>query len=330
MLAPDSRGVIVCYVRGGPMPELPDIRLYLHALSSRIVGQRLLRIELLTPFLLRTVTPGPEEFVGVPVESVRRLGKRIVIDCDEDRFLVIHLMIAGRLRWREAGGAGSRGAKALAEFVFENGTLSLTEAGSKRRASLHLVRGASGLDAFRRGGVDLEQVSVEEFGAAITRENHTLKRTLTDPTIVDGVGNAYSDEILHRARLSPLALSSRLQPDGIARLQDAGKAVLSEWTNRLIQEAGNGWPEKVTAFRPGMAVHGRYRQPCPVCGSPVQRIRYAENETNYCPTCQTDGRLLADRALSRLLRDDWPRSLASLEERLGGQTQTAEKPKSPS
>jgi formamidopyrimidine-DNA glycosylase len=300
------------------MPELPDIRLYLHALAPRIVGRQLLRIDILTPFLLRTVTPGPEEFVEAPVVTVGRLGKRVVIACSDERFLVIHLMIAGRLRWRETGGTRSRGAKALAALVFENGTLSLTEAGSKRRASLHLVRGASKLESFRRGGVDLEQVSLEEFTAAITRENHTLKRILTDPTIVDGVGNAYSDEILHRAKLSPLTLSSRLSPERIARLQAAGKAVLNEWSNRLIQEAGTGWPEKVTAFRPEMAVHGRYGQPCPVCASPVQRIRYAENETNYCPACQTDGRLLADRALSRLLRADWPRSLALLEERLGG------------
>ncbi len=300
------------------MPELPDIRLYLHALAPRIVGQRLLRIDVLTPFLLRTVAPGPDEFAGTPVTTVSRLGKRIVMACAEERFLVIHLMIAGRLRWHEAGGNRSRGAKALAAFLFERGTLSLTEAGSKRRASLHLVRGTADLDSFRRGGVDLQQASLEEFTRAITRESHTLKRTLTDPTIVDGVGNAYSDEILHRARLSPLTLSTRLSPEHIARLQVAGQAVLSEWSNRLIQETGTGWPEKITAFRPGMAVHGRFGQPCPVCDTPVQRIRYAENETNYCPTCQTGGRLLADRALSRLLREDWPRSLALLEERLGG------------
>jgi formamidopyrimidine-DNA glycosylase len=297
------------------MPELPDIRLYLHALTPRLNGAVLEQVRLGSPFLLRTVTPPLFEVAGRSVLGVDRIGKRIVLSLDAEYFLVIHLMIAGRFRW-VARGAKLPGRAGLAAFDFSTGTLVLTEAGSKRRASLHVVRGAPALDQFRRGGLDVEGASPGEFSSALLRENHTLKRALTDPTILDGIGNAYSDEILHRARLSPLALTTRLDPPDMTRLYQATRSMLREWTERLIHECGEGFPAKVTAFRPGMAVHGRYREPCPDCGSPVQRIRYAENETNYCPTCQTGGRLLADRGMSRLLKADWPRSLAELEERL--------------
>ncbi len=297
------------------MPELPDIRLYLHALTPRIHGAVLEQVRLGNPFLLRSVTPPLSEVTGRTVLGVDRIGKRIVLSLDAEYYLVIHLMIAGRFRWL-APGAKLPGRVGLAAFDFSTGTLVLTEAGAKRRASLHVVRGATALEQFRRGGLIVEGASLPEFNAVLVRENHTLKRALTDPTILDGIGNAYSDEILQRARLSPLALTTRLGTPEVIRLYEATCTILREWTEKLIDECGAGFPSKVTAFRPGMAVHGRYREPCPDCGSPVQRIRYAEHETNYCPTCQTGGRLLADRGMSRLLKDDWPRSLAELEERL--------------
>lgn len=295
------------------MPELPDIRLYLHALESRTLGAELLELRILRPFLLRSVEVDPKALGRRKVESLERFGKRIVFGLSGDYFIVIHLMIAGRFRWA-AKGAKSPGKIGLAAFDFSTGTLLLTEAGTKRRASLHLVHGRDGLAPFQRGGLEVETSSLADFSTAMRRENHTLKRSLTDPRILDGVGNAYSDELLHRARLSPLTLTSRLTDEEMDRLWSASKNTLKEWTARLIKETGDKFPEKVTAFRPEMAVHGRYGLPCPVCGSPVQRIRYAENETNYCPTCQTGGRLLADRALSRLLRQDWPRTLEELEE----------------
>ena len=297
------------------MPELPDIRLYLHALTPRLRDAALDQVRLGNPFLLRSVTPPLSEVAGLTVLGVDRIGKRIVLSLEAEFFLVIHLMIAGRFRWLGRG-AKLPGRAGLAAFDFSTGTLVLTEAGSKRRASLYVVRGATALEQFRRGGLDVEGASLAEFNTALMRENHTLKRALTDPTILDGIGNAYSDEILHRARLSPLALTTRLDTPEVIRLYEAARATLTEWTTRLVEECGERFPAKVTAFRPGMAVHGRFREPCPDCGSPVQRIRYAENETNYCPTCQTGGRLLADRGMSRLLKDDWPRSLAELEERL--------------
>ncbi len=296
-----------------PMPELPDIRLYLHALEPRILDRPLAGIRLLNPFLLRSVEPPLEAAGGRRVVSLGRIGKRIVLGLEGQLFLVIHLMIAGRLRWLKPGGKPP-GKLGLACFDFPDGTLALTEAGSQRRASLHVAAGAGALARFDRGGLDPERASAEEFAAALRRENHTLKRALTDPSILDGIGNAYSDEILHRARLSPFILTSRLTPAQCDRLHAAARTVLAEWSARLIEQAGGRFPEKVTAFREGMAVHGRYRLPCPACGGPVQRIRYAANETNYCPACQTEGRLLADRALSRLLREDWPRTVEELEE----------------
>jgi formamidopyrimidine-DNA glycosylase len=295
------------------MPELPDIRLYLHALEPRVLGAILEELRILRPFFLRSVDVPPELLAGRRVTSVERLGKRIVLGFEGDYFAVIHLMIAGRFRWAARGGKAP-GKIGLAAFGFATGSLLVTEAGTKRRASLHLVRGRQQLVPFERGGLDVEGSSLAEFAAALRRENHTLKRALTDPRILDGVGNAYSDELLHQARLSPLTLTGRLKDEEMDRLWRAARATLSEWTARLIEETGERFPEKVTAFRPEMAVHGRYNLPCPVCGTPVQRIRYAENETNYCPTCQTGGRLLADRALSRLLREDWPRSLEELDE----------------
>jgi len=297
------------------VPELPDIRLYLSALEPRIVGARLLEIRLNSPFLLRSVIPPLSAVSNRRVTGLRRIGKRIVIELEGEFFVVFHLMIAGRFQWISPGGK-SVGKRALGQFTFTTGTLALTEAGTKRRASLYLTEGAEGLSAFDRGGIDVEAATPVEFATALRRENHTLKRSLTDPRIIDGIGNAYSDEILHRARLSPLQLTSRLADDAIARLRSAARDVLREWTERLIRENGSSFPSRVTAFREGMAVHGRYRLPCPDCGSPIQRIRYAENETNYCATCQTGGRLFADRGLSRLLHDDWPRSLEELEERL--------------
>jgi formamidopyrimidine-DNA glycosylase len=297
------------------VPELPDVVVYLEALERRILGRRLEGVRLASPFVLRSVDPPVSALAGRRVLSLRRMGKRLVLGLEDDLFIVIHLMIAGRLRWAAAG-AKAPGKVGLAAFDFEDGTLLLTEAGSKRRASLHVVAGASALAAFERGGLEPLDAEEAEFVGRLRLENHTLKRALTDPRLFSGIGNAYSDEILHRARLSPLRLTSRLSDEEAARLYHATRSVLVEWTERLRLEAGQGFPEKVTAFREGMAVHGRFRQPCPVCGAPIQRIRYAENETNYCPVCQTEGRLLADRGLSRLLREDWPRSLEELEERL--------------
>ena len=297
------------------MPELPDVVVYLEALERRIVGQPLEAVRVQSPFVLRTVEPPLATAFGRRVMSLSRLGKRLVWALEGDLFLVIHLMIAGRLRWRPRG-AKPPGRVGLAAFDFPNGTLLLTEAGSKRRASIHLVQGKAALAEFDRGGLEPLDSNEREFAARLLSENHTLKRALTDPRLFSGIGNAYSDEILHRARLSPLHLTSRLSEEEVARLHGAVVGALTEWTGRLRAETGGAFPEKVTAFREGMAVHGRYREPCPVCGTPVQRIRYADNETNYCPTCQTGGRLLADRALSKLLRQDWPRSLDEMEERL--------------
>ena len=294
------------------MPELPDIVVYLEALSPRVLGQPLERLAITDPFVLRSVAPPPAELHGRRVESLHRLGKRIVLGFEGDRLVVIHLMIAGRLRWAPVAGT-KRPPKGLAAFAFPTGTLVLTEAGSKRRASIHLVEGRAGLAGFDRGGLEVMDASLEEFAERLRLENHTVKRALTDPRLLSGIGNAYSDEILHRARVSPLTLTSRLDDETMGRLYRAVHATLADWTSRLRAETGDRFPEKVTAFREGMAVHGRYRQPCPVCGAPVQRIRYAENETNYCARCQTGGRVLADRSLSRLLRDDWPRSIDELE-----------------
>jgi formamidopyrimidine-DNA glycosylase len=298
------------------MPELPDITVYLERLRPRIEGQILQKAELASPFLLRTVDPPMREFEGRPVRGLRRIGKRIVWCFDRERFLVLHLMIAGRLHWKPPQ-AKLPGKVGLAAFRFPAGTLTLTEAGSKKRASLHLVRGEAALAQHNPGGLDVLSADLKGFTAALQRENHTLKRSLTDPRLFDGIGNAYSDEILHAAKLSPLALSQRLDKAAIARLFAATRTTLIDWTDRLRREVGDAFPEKVTAFREGMAVHGRFSQPCPVCSTPVQRIVYAENETNYCPRCQTDGKLLADRSLSRLLKDDWPRTLEELEERRG-------------
>jgi formamidopyrimidine-DNA glycosylase len=290
------------------MPELPDITIYIEALESRIVGQTLERIRIPKPFLLRSVDPPLSAANGKQVVGIRRMGKRIVVELGDNLFLVIHLMIAGRLRWVPAG-AKVPGKIGLAAFDFSNGTLILTEAGTKRRASLWLVRGEEGLEQFARGGLEVLDATRDEFAERLQRENHTLKRSLTDPRLFSGIGNAYSDEILHRARLSPIRHTTKLTDDEISRLFDATREILLEWAERLRQEAKGEFPTGVTAFRDEMAVHGKFGKPCPVCGTPVQRIRYADNETNYCPRCQTDGRLLADRALSRLLREDWPRSI---------------------
>ncbi len=290
------------------MPELPDIALYLDALAARVVGKPLERLRIASPFLLRTADPPVADLVGRAIRDVRRLGKRIVLALEDDYFVVLHLMIAGRLHWKPAGAPIPRRA-GLAAFDFPNGTVLLTEAGTKHRASLHILRGAAALAAHDPGGLDVLAATLEQFRSALTRESHTLKRALTDPHLLDGIGNAYSDEILHAARLSPLRLTGRITPEESERLFHAVRHTLTSWMARLRAETGEAFPEKVTAFRDGMAVHGRFRKPCPVCGSPVQRIRYAENEANYCATCQTGGRLLADRSLSRLLKQDWPRSL---------------------
>jgi formamidopyrimidine-DNA glycosylase len=302
------------------MPELPDIVVYIEALEQRILHQKLARVRLSSPFLVRTVTPPIQELEGKRVESLRRIGKRIAIGFEQDYWLVLHLMIAGRLHWREhdSSASGTRLKKLasrrdLAVLDFEPGSLALTEAGSKKRASLHVVQGAERLQDFDPGGLEMVEASFEEFAARLTFENHTLKRALTDPHLISGIGNAYSDEILHAARLSPAALTERLNREEIASLYEATLATLREWTGRLREEARGGFPEKVTAFRKGMAVHGRYGKPCPRCGATVQRIRYADNETNYCARCQTAGKLLADRSLSRLLKRDWPRTLEELE-----------------
>ncbi len=290
------------------MPELPDVVVYCEALAARIVGQVLERVVLLNPFVLRTATPPIEQAQGKVVKGVERLGKRLVIALEGDFYLVIHLMIAGRLRWLE-GNAKPPGRISLARLDFAKGWLVLTEAGTRRRAALHLVDGLTGLDAFRMGGLEIETADLAEFATRLGAENHTLKRSLTDPRLFSGVGNAYSDEILHRAKLSPIALTSKLTPEQVAQLYTAAREVLNEWTARLRALTGDGFPDKVTAFRPEMAVHGRYGKPCPVCGAPVQRIVYAENECNYCARCQTGGRLLADRSLSRLLHKSWPKSI---------------------
>ena len=293
------------------MPELPDITVYIEALASRLVGQPLERTRIAKPFLLRSVDPPISAAEGKRVTGVRRMGKRIVLELEDDLFLVIHLMIAGRLRWLPAGGKVP-GKIGLAAFDFPNGSLILTEAGSKRRASLWLVRDEQALEQFERGGLEVLDSSLVDFTERLVRENHTLKRSLTDPRLFSGIGNAYSDEILHRAKLSPIKHTRRLSEDEIQGLFDATRAVLVEWTERLRRESKGDFPAKVTAFREEMAVHGKFGKPCPVCGTPVQRIRYADNETNYCPRCQTDGKLLADRALSRLLKQDWPRSIDEL------------------
>ena len=294
------------------MPELPDVTVYVDRLDALLRGRVMQRARVANPFVLRSVEPPIGAVAGRRVEGVERIGKRIAVQLDGDLFVVVHLMIAGRLRWREPG-KKIGGRIVLAEFMFEHGTLYLTEAGTTRRAMLHVVAGAESLHAFDRGGIDPVTADLEAFAQVLRSESHTLKRSLTDPRLFSGIGNAYSDEILHRARLSPLALSGRLSDDDIARLHSAVRDTLEEWTARLRAEAGDTLPEKVTAFHPEMAVHGRYGQPCPVCGAPVQRIRYASNETNYCARCQTDGRVLADRALSRLLREDWPRSIDDIE-----------------
>jgi formamidopyrimidine-DNA glycosylase len=296
------------------MPELPDIVVYLEALDRRITGQALERIRLFSPFVLRSVEPPPGETEGKKVRGLRRLGKRIVFEFDYELFIVFHLMIAGRLNWKPKG-AKPPGKIGLAAFDFANGTLMFTEAGTKKRASLHIVGGVTELAGHQPGGLEVLDANLKSFRAALHRENHTLKRALTDPHLFSGIGNAYSDEILHRARLSPLIWTRRLTDEQSARLFDATQATLREWIERLRTEAGEDFPEGVTAFRPEMAVHGRYRKPCPVCGTGVQRIVYAENETNYCPRCQTGGKVLADRSMSRLLKDDWPRSIEELEMR---------------
>ena len=297
------------------MPELPDVLLYIESLRPRILNQPLERVRLASPFVVRSVAPPTSQIHGHTVQALSRLGKQIVWQFEGDLFLVIHLMIAGRFQWKERY-AKIPAKLGLAAFDFPTGTLLLTEAGSKKRASLHLVEGRSALAAFDRGALEVLGSTLAAFTDALTRENHTLKRALTDPRLFSGIGNAYSDEILHRARLSPMKLTSRLTEDEIARLYEAVKSTLKEWIERLRTETGSDFPSKVTAFRPEMAVHGRYGQPCPVCGSPVQRIVYAENECNYCATCQTEGRLLADRALSRLLKQDWPRRLDEWETHL--------------
>uniref|UniRef100_A0A7C2NXY0 Formamidopyrimidine-DNA glycosylase n=1 Tax=Schlesneria paludicola TaxID=360056 RepID=A0A7C2NXY0_9PLAN len=298
------------------MPELPDIVVYQEALSRRIVGTTVEDVRVFSPFLVRTFDPPLETLVGKTVREIQRVGKRIAIGCDDDLWLVLHLMIAGRLhwRWRTKTTKAKRPSKTdLAEFVFSSGTLSLTEAGTQRRASLHLLSGSNALRMHDPGGLEPLTATASEFAARLTRSNHTVKRALTDPHLFSGIGNAYSDEILHAARLSPVALTQKLSDDEIARLYAAVQSTLMEWTNRLRSEAGEEFPERVTAFRKDMAVHGRYGKPCPVCGAPVQRIRYAENETNYCARCQTGGRVLADRSLSRLLKDDWPRQIEDWE-----------------
>jgi formamidopyrimidine-DNA glycosylase len=299
------------------MPELPDVAVYIESLEPRIVGQPLERVRLRSPFLLRTVAPPLSALFGARVAGLRRIGKRIVIALEGGRFVVLHLMIAGRLRWRPAG-TKLPGKLGLAAFDFPTGTLLLTEASSKQRAALHVVEGEAALAALDPGGIEPLEADFAKFRSAVLRERHTLKRTLTDPRILSGIGNAYSDEILHRAKLSPVRLTDQLTAEEMARLHAATRETLADFAARLRREVGEGFPERVTAFRDDMAVHGRYGKPCPVCGTPVQRIVHAENETNYCPTCQTGGKLLADRSLSRLLKEDWPRTLEELEERRAG------------
>ena len=298
------------------MPELPDILLYLHALRPRVVGQRVSGVRLVSAFLLRSIDPPLASVEGRIVTDLHRLGKRVVFELERELFLVFHLMIAGRFRWKPAG-ASVPGKVGLMALDFDAGTLIMTEAGTKRQASLYVVQGCEALERHNPGGLEVLNIDLATFVEALRRENHTLKRALTDPHLFSGIGNAYSDEILHAARLSPFKQTSGLTSEEAARLFDATRSVLSSWIDRLQSETGTEFPEKVTAFREGMAVHGRYGKPCPVCGSTVQRIAYASNEANYCVTCQTSGRLLADRSLSRLLREDWPRTLEELERRRG-------------
>ncbi|MBI2512666.1 MAG: formamidopyrimidine-DNA glycosylase [Opitutae bacterium] len=303
------------------MPELPDIAVYLEALEARVVGQVLERVRLLDIFVLRTALPPIDSLAGQRVTRLRRLGKRIAFGFADGKWLVLHLMIAGRLHWTAGALAGPAQVKvknALAHLVFANGVLTLTEAGTKHRASLHVAADDAALAIHERGGLDVFAATTAEFSTRLRSENHTLKRALTDPRLFDGIGNAYSDEILHAARLSPVTLTSKLGDDEVARLHAAAQRTLREWTERLRAEARDGFPEKVTAFRPEMAVHGKFAEPCPVCGTKVQRIRYAENEVNYCPRCQTGGKLLADRSLSRLLNSDWPKTIDEWEERQAG------------
>ena len=298
------------------MPELPDITVYIEALQKRVAGQAIQKVRLASPFLLRTFRPPIESVNGRKVRELRRLGKRIAFGLDDNFWLVLHLMIAGRLHWLECG-AKLSAKNRLAAFDFPHGTLVLTEAGTKRRASLHLVQGAEALRPLDPGGLEVMDAAFEDFAKVLTSRNHTLKRALTDPHLFSGIGNAYSDEILHRARLSPVAMTTKLSREETKRLHRAAKQTLSWWVEHLRHQTGEGFPEHVTAFRKGMAVHGRFGKPCPDCGTAVQRIRYSDNETNYCPRCQTGGRLLADRSLSRVLRKDWPRSLEELEEMRG-------------
>jgi len=312
---PASRGLprVVLRDRSDPyaMPELPDVQVYVERIENLLSKRVLARLAILNPFVLRSVDPPPAAFAGRSLLGTRRIGKRVVIEFEGELFAVLHLMIAGRLRWLAAG-RKPPGRISLAAFEFDSGALVLTEAGSKRRASLHLTRSAGSLAAFDPGGIEIATAASEEFAGLLTRENHTLKRALTDPRLFAGIGNAYSDEILFRARLSPLALTRSLRDDEVRRLFAATRDVLGEWTERLRAQAGDSLPDQVTAFRPEMAVHGKFGQPCPACGSPVQRIVYAENETNYCARCQTGGRLLADRSLSRLLHASWPKSIDEL------------------
>jgi len=299
------------------VPELPDVTLYVARLAALAVGQPLEKIRIASPFVLRTVSPSPRELEGTKVASVERLGKRIVIGFEEDRFVVIHLMIAGRLRWKKRG-EKVPAKVGLAAFDFPNGTLIFTEASGKKRASLHIVQGRAALAEFDRGGLDVLGATTAAFAERLRSERHTVKRSLTDPTLFDGIGNAYSDEILHAAKLSPFRMTQSLTDDEVATLHRACTQTLVRWIEILRADVGDGFPDKVTAFRPEMAVHGKFDQPCPVCGTKVQRIVYADNEANYCPTCQTEGRLLADRSLSRLLKEDWPRTLEELENRRAG------------
>lgn len=295
------------------MPELPDIVAYIEALEPRVLNQPIQSIRLSSPFLLRSVDPPLSEASGKKVTDLRRLGKRIVFGLEEDLFIVIHLMIAGRFHWKEKPAKPNR--QTLATFAFPSGTLTLTEAGSKKRASMYFVRGESALAAHDPGGLEVLEADLKSFNARLTQENHTLKRSLTDPHFFSGIGNAYSDEILHAARLSPMKLTKRLDESEVRRLFEATRATLRFWSEKFCEEARKSFPEKVTAFRPEMSAHGRYGEPCPKCATPIQRIVYAANEANYCPACQTGGKLLADRALSRLLKEDWPRTLEELEER---------------
>jgi len=299
------------------VPELPDLTIYVEALEARLVGQPLEKIRIQSPSLLKSVTPPPSSIEGLPVKGIRLLGKRILFEFERELHLVLHLMIAGRLHWKKRGIAIPR-KRAHAAFDFPEGSLLITEASTKKRASLHVVEGLASLDELDPGGLDVFKASPAEFREALTRERHTLKRSLTDPHFLSGIGNAYSDEILHRAQLSPVKMSDRLGDAEFTRLFEATRDVLEDWTIRLRNEANGGFPEKVTAFRPEMAVHGKFREPCPICGTPVQRIVRAENEVNYCPECQTGGRVLADRALSKLLGKDWPRTTLELEKRRPG------------